>query len=130
MFCLFLVYMFVYPVTKLTNWVMNKHQLVVHSIKREINFQFCYSSLCLYYPSLIIFFFFSFSCEISLSLTLTHSHTLFRSLVLLLFFFFTTFFHTTIYFFCLNFYNQSTLLLYSYTLVIIFGHYKEVIRIR
>lgn len=116
MFCLFLVYMFVYPVTKLTNWVMNKHQLVVHSIKREINFQFCYSSLCLYYPSLIIFFFFSFSCEISLSLTLTHSHTLFRSLVLLLFFFFTTFFHTTIYFFLFEFLQPiyfTTLFLYS-----------------
>ena len=122
--------MFVYPVTKLTNWVMNKHQLVVHSIKREINFQFCYSSLCLYYPSLIIFFFFSFSCEISLS----HSHSFTHSLSFTgasSFFFFSPHSFILLYiFFCLNFYNQSTLLLYSYTLVIIFGHYKEVIRIR
>lgn len=118
MFCLFLVYMFVYPVTKLTNWVMNKHQLVVRSIKREINFQFCYSSLCLYYPSLIIFFFFSFSCEISLSLSHSHSftHSLSFTGASSFFFFFTTFFHTTIYFFLFEFLQPiyfTTLFLYS-----------------
>lgn len=122
--------MFVYPVTKLTNWVMNKHQLVVRSIKREINFQFCYSSLCLYYPSLIIFFFFSFSCEISLSLSHSHTHSLSFTGASSFFFFSPHSFILLYIFFCLNFYNQSTLLLYSYTLVIIFGHYKEVIRIR
>lgn len=129
MFCLFLVYMFVYPVTKLTNWVMNKHQLVVRSIKREINFQFCYSSLCLYYPSLIIFFLFLFLRDLSLS----HSHSFTHSLSFTgasSFFFSPHSFILLYIFFCLNFYNQSTLLLYSYTLVIIFGHYKEVIRIR
>ena len=122
--------MFVYPVTKLTNWVMNKHQLVVRSIKREINFQFCYSSLCLYYPSLIIFFFFSFSCEISLYLSHSHTHSISFTGASSFFFFSPHSFILLYIFFCLNFYNQSTLLLYSYTLVIIFGHYKEVIRIR